>query len=453
MGVRTSLVAGLLGVCVLTAPGYGQQKKKAAAKPVAVAPPEVDTWVLDNGLSVAHVHRPGTPVVSVQVWYRAGTADEPDDKRGVSRLFETLMFSGSDRVRPGDHTKFVESTGGYADAFVLEDAAAYNNTVPLQHMDRVLELEAERMRSLVFTAEMIKSAKAGLSESIRRSQASPFYMALVELMDEAFSKHPYKRTSATEVSDLKGISLADIKRFYGGYYVPGNALLIVVGAAKTDAVREAVEKHFGKIEAGKVADRPSKKAEPAQKKARRRLADGEAPVGFVVVGHHIPEAKHKDIYDLQVLSLLLARGDSARLKKTFDKDKNVRGASAEALVREHPGLFVVYAANSPGSDAAAVEKQLIAELSKLTRLAPSAKEVSRAKRQLSSGLALGLDQITGMARQVGQSWVLTGDPAQFLSDIAEFEKVTPKSIVAAAKKYFSEESRSVVIIRPAGARR
>jgi zinc protease len=81
----------------------------AAARPRSPRPtatarlPAVETWKLDNGLEVAFSPRPGSPVVSVQVWYRAGSADDPAGKRGLARLFETLMFDGSTRLRPGDH--------------------------------------------------------------------------------------------------------------------------------------------------------------------------------------------------------------------------------------------------------------------------------------------------------------------------------------------------------------
>jgi len=448
MTVRTYLAIGSLGVCAIAAPSHGQDKA-AAPKP---APSEVVTWTLDNGLSVAYVHRPAAPVASVQMWYRAGTRDEPNDRRGVARLFEYLMFMGSDRVRTGDHRNFIESTGGYVDAFVIEDAAAFNNTVPSQHLDRVLELEADRMRGLLFRDDAIAAAKAELTDAIRRSHGSPFFRALVELMDESFSKHPYRRTSAGEVSDVEGLTAADIKSFYDGYYVPSNALLVIAGAVEADAARSAVDRHFAAIPAGTVPSRPSQVKEPGQTKTRRRQADGQAPIGFVVVGYHIPEAKHEDIYALQVLSIILARGESARLKKRFEKDESVRGSSAEALVREHPGLFVAYAASAPGADAQAIEKALVSELAVVTTKAPGAKEVARAKKQLSSGLAVGLDQLTGMARQIGQSWVLTGDPTHFLADIAAFDAVTPQAILAASKRYFTEKNRTVVIVRPAGGR-
>src|SRR5690348_12285432 len=72
------------------------------------AAPEVSEWSLANGLQVVHVRVPRAPVVTVQVWYRVGTRDEPAGRRGMARVFERLMFQGSTHVRPGDHARMID---------------------------------------------------------------------------------------------------------------------------------------------------------------------------------------------------------------------------------------------------------------------------------------------------------------------------------------------------------
>jgi zinc protease len=359
------------------------------------------------------------------------------------------MFSGSERVRAGDHRRFIESTGGFADAFVIEDAAAFNDTVPAQHLDLALELEADRMRGLIIRAAAVDDAKAKVKDAIRRSQSSAFFRALVAFLGVAYTKHPYGRTAGGTEENVDAVTLTDVQKFYSSFYGPQNALLVIVGDVEEKAVRAAVDRHFAKVAKGEKAAHVAADSEPPQKAARREETAWPAGIGFVVAGYHIPAATHADIYALQLASLLLSRGETGRLRKRFDADKLVRGASAEALVREHPGLFVAYAAFNAGADTKVIEGAVVSELDKL-ETAPSAKELQQVKNHLACTHAMSLESVTSFARQVGQSWVLTGNPSQFLADLAAFDKITPQALQAATKKYFTEANRTIVVITPGG---
>ncbi len=436
---------------------HAQESGKAPApdsrgeRSAVPAASDVATWTLGNGLTVAFARRSASPQVSVQLWVRAGTREETKTTRGVARLFEHLMFSGSTRVRAGDHRRFIESVGGFSDGFVIEDAAAFNDTVPAQHLDLALELGADRLGGLLLRPVAIDDAKARVKEAIRRSMSSAFFRALVQFLGLAYTAHPYGVAANGSEAEVDRLTTDAVRAFYRDFYAPSNALLVVVGDVELASVRSAVERHYGKLDKREsAAGRAKAEQEPAQTEAKREEGDWPASVGFVVAGYHIPAAAHEDIYALQLASLLLARAETGRLRKRFDSDKSVRGAAAEALVREHPGLFVSYAAFSAGADAAAIEKALLAELDKLATTAPSAAELDRAKNHLASTLSSTIDTVTGLARQIGQSWVLTGKPDQFLADVAAFDAVTPKALLAAAKKYLVETNRTVLVIQPGG---
>lgn len=436
---RLVAIAAALGA-VLSAPFVHAQP---ASPP---EPAKITTFTLPNGLTVAHSLRPGSLIVSVQLWVRAGTREEPAGKRGVARLFEHLAFAGSDKLRAGDHRKFIAAGGGFSDAFVVEDAAAFNDTVPVQHLDLALELAAQRLRHLVLLPDGVADAKERVKDAVKRSQGSAFFRALVVFLERAFTTHPYGKTSGGTEAEIDKLTVADVRAFYDSRYVPGNALLVIAGAIDEATARDAVQRHFGGVAKGKPP--AALPVEPAQTEGRRDQQEWPVGLGFALVGYRIPEAKHEDVNTLQVLSLLLSRGKAGRLRKAFDADKQVRGASAEALVREHPGLFVAYAAFSPGADPAAIETKLVAEVERYAKAPPAAKELERAKNQLAGTLALTLDGLTGFARQIGQSWVLTGNPAHFVADLAAFKKVTPAAITAVAKKYLVAKNRTVLVLLP-----
>src|SRR5882724_5525172 len=74
----------------------------------APTPPiNIETFSLANGLQVAVLRNDATPVVSVQVWYHAGSKDEPRDRRGAAHMFEHMMFKGTVHVRPDAHAQSI----------------------------------------------------------------------------------------------------------------------------------------------------------------------------------------------------------------------------------------------------------------------------------------------------------------------------------------------------------
>src|SRR6476659_4318904 len=124
--MRAAVFLALLGGVAAAQPAPAPRSK--AAPKSALALPALETFALDNGLQVAFMHRDGAPVVSVEVWYHAGSKDEPHDRRG-----------------------------GYVNANTTEDSTHYVNLLPADYVDFAIQLEAERMRHLLFRDDMIRT--------------------------------------------------------------------------------------------------------------------------------------------------------------------------------------------------------------------------------------------------------------------------------------------------------
>src|ERR1700690_2595501 len=165
--MKSALVLALLSGAAAAQPAPASAPAKPPAKS-ALTLPSLETFTLDNGLQVAFMHREGAPVVSVEVWYHVGSKDEPRDRRGSAHMFEHMMFKGTEHVRPEAHAQFITGIGGYANATTEEDATHYIDNVPADYLDFALELEAERMRGLLFRKDMITTEKEVVKEEIRQ---------------------------------------------------------------------------------------------------------------------------------------------------------------------------------------------------------------------------------------------------------------------------------------------
>jgi len=432
-------------------PAGAQAGRKAGAKKAPSHQlPALATWELSNGLRVAHLRVRRAPTVSVQLWYHVGSKDDPRDRRGLARMFEHLMFGGSEHLRPNAHRVYLEGVGGTANAAVTEDASGYMNSAPREYLDYMMRLEAERMRNLVFREDLVEAERKDLQNAIQRLSRDPLKMGVWRFLETAYKVHPYATEASGVIEDIGKITAEDAKKFYDQYYQPNNALLVVVGDADEESVRESAKRWFSPIPRAEPPPRPADDLrEPEQNGARRRKVEA-GQVGLVIAGYHIPEAKHPDIYALQLLSLVLGVGPSSRLQQRLVRTDGVaRDAGCSAIVREHPGLFVLFGAYDTDAQQDKVEAALLDEVAALKKRAPKPEELRRAKNAIVSGFFFGLEQSESFGHQVGISWILTGDPGQFLHDIEAFESLTAADLQRVAGKYLEEKNLTVVVVPPA----
>lgn len=465
-----AICVGAIALLPATVPGQGKGKGKGKsarklAPPGPKAPtakrtklgaslPTIKTWTMANGLQVAYMGKKGAPVVTVQVWYHVGAKEEARNRRGSAHMFEHMMFKGTKNVRPEEHARHLNRLGGTVNAFTTEDTTAYHNTLPKEYMDFAVKLEAERMRNLLFRKKMVDTEREVVKEEIRQQENNPLLKGVLRFLEMAYTKHPYAWTAGGTIKDLDNTSVADLKKFYDTYYVPNNALLIVVGDVSEAEVRASATKHFASIPKGATPPRPADKAtEPPQTKKRRAVVE-PGQIGLVIAGYHIPAAKHADIYPLQVLSLIMGAGDSSRLnQRLVRKDKTAVQAGGQMLVREHPGMLAVVGAFIRPDAAAKVEAALFDEIAKIKKTGPTARELRKAKNQVVSSFIFGLEGVAGLANQMGTSWILTGSASTFLNDLEKYEGVSAADVKRVAKTYLKDTNATVVVIPPSGGRR
>jgi zinc protease len=301
--------------------------------------------------------------------------------------------------------------------------------------------------------------RQAIQEQTRLQDGDPLAKGFLRFLELAYSKHPYAWMTRSATHDLDAITAADVERFYKAYYVPGNAMLVVVGDVTREQVEQAAKKFFGSAgEAGKAGEagakppRPADEAtEPAQTEARRDVTDARS-LGVILAGVPIPAARHDDIPALQVASMLLGGGDEPRLhQRLVVAEKLAVQVAAPIMVREHPGMLAVLAAYADPAATAKLEAALIDELTALARNPVPAAELSRAKNHLMAALVFGLDDPQAMARQIGDSWIATGDPAHWRRAFDRFAAVTAADIKRVAQAYLKPQSLTTVVVPPAQA--
>jgi zinc protease len=154
---------------------------------------------------------------------------------------------------------------------------------------------------------------------------------------------------------------------------------------------------------------------------------------------------------LEVAAAVLSRGESSRLhQRIVRKDKVGVFAGIYMQALEHPGLMLVFGAHLLPEQAAKVEAAILDEMAKLHKTPVGARELSKAKNQLAAEFVYKLQKVTGLAWQIGLSWILTSDPTGWLDDYDRLMAVSAEDLQRVARTYLRPERLTLVAVPPGG---
>ncbi|NLG68921.1 MAG: insulinase family protein [Firmicutes bacterium] len=416
---------------------------------------------LANGLEIYVYEDATVPLVSVSLWYRVGSRDDPVGRRGMAHLMEHMMFKGSRRVGPEAHARLIQEAGGIANAFTTTDATVYWEKVPSSQLALALALEAERMAYLVITPEHLASEREVVKEEYRlRAQNDPIGVALDRFHALVFEGTPYAWTALGFLDDLDRVTVEDLEAFYRRYYVPNNAVLVVAGDTTLEEVLRLADHYFGPIPAGEEPPRPviafeaprSSAAEGSSTLGRFGTLPMAIQVPGVLAGFAVPGAAHPDKYALGVATLVLSAGETSRLHQRLVREQQLAVvASGGPLFYADAGTFLAFSFYLPGHSPEAQAEALLAEVERLAHEPPTPEELERARNQLAASVAFQFDSLDGVANLIGSAVVMEGGIEAFTDGIQPYLSVTAEQVQRVARRYFVRDNATVVAIVPEAA--
>jgi zinc protease len=408
---------------------------------------QIVTHTLDNGLRLVMVENHDAPVISLQMWYHVGSKDERPGHTGFAHLFEHLMFQGSTHVAPEQHTRVIEALGGESDAFTEDDVTVFYETFPSNALERVMWLEADRMGGLKITQEHFESEREVVKEERRlRVDNRPYGRVIEDLYAAAFTVHPYKHTTIGSMEDLDKATLPDVQEFFNTYYRPDNCTMILVGDFSADGAVAAAEKYFGGIPKSGMPVPRVTAVEPPQT-AERTLVKTypDTPLPAFVYGYKMPAEYSPDSYALDLVSNLLASGESSWLyRKLVYDDRIAVEVDGGGNFTEDPNLFFVVAVMNQGHTNAEGEKEIQGVLDRMKAAPLDAHELEKAQNQQTAAFILGRESDEEVASALGPYAVIGGDPNLYNTDLDRYLSVTPEEIERVAKQYFVPEHATLV---------
>ena len=400
--------------------------------------------ILPNGLTVVVNRDRASKLAAVNILYKVGARNEDPRRTGFAHLFEHLMFRGTREIPNFDLP--VQMASGDNNAFTNNDYTDFYITLPKDNLETALWLESDRMEGLDITPAKLEAEKKVVIEEFRQRYLNqPYGDQTMLLRGLAYKVHPYRWAAIGLTTDhIAEATLEDVEAFYRTHYRPSNAVLSISADIEEERMLELAEKWFAPL-----ADRPADVApipqEPAQTEARREEVERDVPAPTVTVAYHMGGRTDAGFYTADLVSDLLAGGDSGRLYTHLVKERRLL-SSVNAYVTGDvdPGLFVFTGQLLPGVTPEEAEAAFREEIETLQTASAAAREIEKVKNKFEANTLFGELNVMNKAMNLG-FYEMLGDLALINREVGLYRAVGDDDIRSFSSRTFRPENSSTLI--------
>jgi len=407
---------------------------------------------LANGLHLILHEDHASPVVAVYLCYHVGSAREELGRSGFAHLFEHMLFQGSQHVAADGHFRRISEAGGTLNGQTSFDRTLYFETLPANHLELALWLEADRMGFLLpamTQAKLDNQREVVRNERRQNYENRPYGEASGAVHAALFpAGHPYHSIPIGSHADLEAATLEDLERFFRSWYGPNDATLAIGGDFEPRVARALVEQYFGPIPRGPaippVPRRPARLAETCRIELRDRVQ-----LPRIVFTWPAPALGEDDETAVDLATMILSENRASVFDRALTIDELL---AREVFISNNPGevagrLSVTVTA-APGVELATIEARLCELLAGVARDGVDPDQLARMKTRLRSRSIQALETVSGRTRALAESRAMTGDPAYFLERLRRLQQVTAEEVHAALLRYVIDRPAVLLSILP-----
>jgi zinc protease len=437
----------------------------------------------ENGYTFVFVPKQGD-VFNVSTWVKTGSINEDDRINGISHFLEHLMFKGTERFKPGEFDKAMESMGAVINAATWKDFTFYYVTGPKGKADAgqiganfelALDLHSDMMLGSTIPDEEVgprydpfdtnykgeKRERSVVIEEISMREDQPWtkiYNSVNHMMYEA--KHPYQRDVIGTRQIIGDVPRETIYDYYRQWYSPANMTTIVVGDFDFDVMEEKICRYFDfeKFKISANGNSVSPQAASFQPPTAKRYDEvkGEYQTSFFIMGFHGPEPQNlKETIALDVASHVLGESRSSRLTQALLEKPSTPVynyvSCGQSTFKLGNVFFIQGNFNFPEgqSDPKPVLKQLEAEVEKMLTTEPiSEEEFQRALKKLKVNFAETSETASGIAETIGEAMTVVGSIESYLDYLNVLNQLDVATVNAAARKYLALDQAYTSVMVP-----
>ena len=343
------------------------------------------------------------PLISIDIWCKAGSSFEDVDKNGTAHFLEHMIFKGSNKIMPGEFDHKIESLGGLSNASTGYDDVHYHVLVPPNNFKESLALLTNIVVAPDFNPDEFIKEKGVVIDEIKQQNDQPEERLFNYFLKRVWLSPNYANSILGTEHSIKNLKINDLVKFHSKHYTTEKICIAIAGN-----LSEEIYKIFEKSDLSGIKESPN--LINLKNKPSLNIRNGRESVKFdnlefsrIFMAWFIPNLNdQKYIIGLEILASILSVGRNSRLVKILKEDSNlVESVYVDVNAGELGGLFIMEA-SCESKDIDLVEKQInktIDEISNCKALALD--EIKKAINIVKSNYIFNLETSTQLSSFFG----------------------------------------------------
>ncbi len=343
------------------------------------------------------------PLISIDIWCKAGSSFEDVDKNGTAHFLEHMIFKGSNQIMPGEFDHKIESLGGLSNASTGYDDVHYHVLVPPSNFKESLALLTNIVVAPDFNPDEFIKEKGVVIDEIKQQNDQPEERLFNYFLKRVWLSPNYSNSILGTEHSIKNLEINDLVKFHSKHYNSEKICIAIAGN-----LSEEIYKIFKKCDLSGI--KKSQNLMNIKNKPSLKIRNGRESVKFdnlefsrIFMAWFIPNLNdQKNIIGLEILASILSVGRNSRLVKTLKEDSNlVESVYVDVNAGELGGLFIMEA-SCESKNIDLVEKQInktIDEISNCKALALD--EIRKAINIVKSNYIFNLETSTQLSSFFG----------------------------------------------------
>lgn len=406
---------------------------------------KIEEYQLSNGLKVIFIKKTPSTVVYFSVWYKCGSLKDSIGKSGVAHFLEHMAFETNGR----EFSNYLEEIGAENNAFTWYNSICFYEIFEKSCLENIIKRESERMRYIKIDDEAFQAEKGAiLQERNSRIDNSPWGL----LMEEGFANIFNRTRGGIEIigwkHEIESITKEDLYAYHDKWFVPNNAVVIVVGDIDFSDLKKYVKKYFQDIPQKTLPFVSEKKNTNMEKYSIAHYSQKVSNASIQIL-YPVPEISFRKKIALR-LAIRVLQSESSEFRKEF------------AIVNKDQSLFLSYCDHDLTYDYISVSlsesvhnREYILTLwkyfkSRILGCGISQRELDLAKKQYLQVLLCAHDEISFFALFIG-GFLMSGYKIEDVSSFSEtVQSITLKECQDILKEVLSNKPSAILEIVPKG---
>jgi len=343
------------------------------------------------------------PLISIDIWCKAGSSFEDVDKNGTAHFLEHMIFKGSNKIMPGEFDLKIESLGGLSNASTGYDDVHYHVLVPPSNFKESLALLTNIVVAPDFNPDEFIKEKGVVIDEIKQQNDQPEERLFNYFLKRVWLSPNYANSILGTEQSIKNLEINDLVKFHSKHYTTEKICIAIAGN-----LSEEIYKIFEKSDLSGIKESPN--LINLKNKPSLKIRNGRESVKFdnlefsrIFMAWFIPNlSDQKNIIGLEILASILSVGRNSRLVKILKEDSNlVESVYVDVNAGELGGLFIMEA-SCESKDIDLVEKQINKSIDEISnRKALALDDIKKAINIVKSNYIFNLETSTQLSSFFG----------------------------------------------------